>query len=759
LTALSAAQVSAQTDDAAIDKLLDDGFASVATGKYTEMEAAGREALRLSEASGDRYRTARALILLGSAHYNESHIPEAFDELQRGEQLAIALDDIPLRKLACQMLGNTLRNMGRYGDALQKFEEWRVQNRRLPNPEPQGRMTRALGIVYFEMSDVPRAEAMFREALTYARGAGDIGLEGQTLLSLAIVQKSAGRLREAVSTGEEALARARAFGNMAVQAEVLNTIGDAYRQLGDLAAAVERFESARDIATSIAYNGLLAQVTERLGAIEAARGRYAEAIDGYRRAAETYAALGNPPEKRWTVEQGWARAARALGRRAEATAHFSEAVRLIEALEAGTVPTELERALPIATRRNVFEEASDVLLEDGRTGEALEMADRSRARAFLHGLGDTTANLAIPPLATVDRMRRLTEGGRVLVEFMLGDDYSAVWALGDGGVAQARLPGRSRVDALVTAERAELNRSVTALNAAASRRAADRRARELYQMLLAPIAGALAGATSVLIVPDGSLAYVPFEALRPTDTAYLVEQMPISYAQSAASALALLDRPRQESSDVRRRALIAFGDPAYEPPSRGGAPQWTPLPSSRAEVTAISARYPQRDREIRLGRDATDRAVQSIDLRPFKYVHFAVHGFIDADDPAHSGLALARAPGSDGLLQVDDIMALRLDADVVTLSACRTAAGPLLNGEGLLSLGRPFFYAGARRVVGTLWDVNDASTAALMETFYARLNSGVPVAEALRQAKLSLIRGPRAAWTHPHHWSAFIEME
>jgi CHAT domain-containing protein len=132
---------------------------------------------------------------------------------------------------------------------------------------------------------------------------------------------------------------------------------------------------------------------------------------------------------------------------------------------------------------------------------------------------------------------------------------------------------------------------------------------------------------------------------------------------------------------------------------------------------------------------------------------------MDADDPAKSGLALSGAPGGDGLLQVDDITKLKLTADLVTLSACRTAAGPLLNGEGLLSLGRAFFYAGARRVVGTLWDVNDASTAQLMDAFYARLNDGAPVAEALRQAKLSLIHGSRAAWSHPHHWSPFVEME
>ena len=124
----------------------------------------------------------------------------------------------------------------------------------------------------------------------------------------------------------------------------------------------------------------------------------------------------------------------------------------------------------------------------------------------------------------------------------------------------------------------------------------------------------------------------------------------------------------------------------------------------------------------------------------------------------HLVLWIEMAPDSseDGILQVGEIMRLKLHADLVTLSACSTGLGKLVDGEGILGLTRAFFYAGAANVTVSLWNVNDSATASLMESFYGNLNRGLPKREAMRQAKLSLLHSSQSLWQHPHFWAAFV---
>jgi CHAT domain-containing protein len=139
-------------------------------------------------------------------------------------------------------------------------------------------------------------------------------------------------------------------------------------------------------------------------------------------------------------------------------------------------------------------------------------------------------------------------------------------------------------------------------------------------------------------------------------------------------------------------------------------------------------------------------------------VHFAVHGFVDEENFARSGviLALQNNDKQDGILQMTEIMRLKLNSDLVTLSACRTGLGKVVGGEGVLGLTRAFLYAGSRSVVASLWNVNDTATAELMKSFYAHLKKGESKDEALRQAKLTLLKGKQANWRHPYYWAPFV---
>jgi CHAT domain-containing protein len=181
------------------------------------------------------------------------------------------------------------------------------------------------------------------------------------------------------------------------------------------------------------------------------------------------------------------------------------------------------------------------------------------------------------------------------------------------------------------------------------------------------------------------------------------------------------------------------------------------LPSTRIEVDAIARLYPGVTQAY-LGNDATEERAKSVGTDA-RYLHFACHGILDGQFPLDSALALTvperPAEGQDnGLLQAWEIYErVRIDADLVTLSACETALGKQMGGEGLIGLTRAFQYAGARSILASLWAVSDESTADLMRRFYTHLKAGETKDEALRDAQLELIRGGKYA--HPYHWAAF----
>jgi CHAT domain-containing protein len=224
--------------------------------------------------------------------------------------------------------------------------------------------------------------------------------------------------------------------------------------------------------------------------------------------------------------------------------------------------------------------------------------------------------------------------------------------------------------------------------------------------------------------------------------------------------------------------LVAFGDPRYPSVSGDRAEalhdlearsavargvSFIPLPASRREVAAIAALFPGSARTF-VGADATEERAKSV-ADEARYVHFAAHGVLDERFPLNSALALTipakPAEGQEnGLLQAWEVFdQVRLDADLVALSACETALGKEMGGEGLLGLVRAFHYAGARSVLASLWAVADMSTSDLMKRFYGHLKAGRRQDEALRLAQMEMIRGrpsgARARRVSPYHWAAF----
>ena len=178
------------------------------------------------------------------------------------------------------------------------------------------------------------------------------------------------------------------------------------------------------------------------------------------------------------------------------------------------------------------------------------------------------------------------------------------------------------------------------------------------------------------------------------------------------------------------------------------------LPSSRTEVLKIGKHFSKRDRDIYLGEKASEHTLKTLPLNNYRIIHFACHAMLDEKVPFRSALIIAPGPDNDedGFLQVREIYGLKMDADIVVLSACQTGRGSLEKGEGFLGLPRIFFYAGTKSVVSTFWRISDRSTSVFMDVFYGHLSRGYSKTKALQLAKIKMIR---SEYSHPFYWAAF----
>jgi len=298
----------------------------------------------------------------------------------------------------------------------------------------------------------------------------------------------------------------------------------------------------------------------------------------------------------------------------------------------------------------------------------------------------------------------------------------------------------------------------------------------LYESLFLPVMETiLPSIKHLIIVPDGILYYLPFETLKILpgtglyENNFLVEQFKISYVPSCSSLLFLLERKTPKFSAPR---ILALGnpmltgtdlkeDPFSQPVSlieKLYADQGfdlSPLPFSRKEVKNVVKFFNKKNRHIYLDSRANEALIKSLPLKDYQVIHFACHGLLDEYFRFRSALVLSggKNDDEDGFLQVREIYNLKMNAEMIVLSACQTGRGKLEQGEGVLGLPRIFFYTGAQSVLTSLWRIHDKSTSKFMNLFYEYLFQGKSKVQALRMAKLRMMK---SRFSHPHYWAAFV---
>jgi CHAT domain-containing protein len=358
----------------------------------------------------------------------------------------------------------------------------------------------------------------------------------------------------------------------------------------------------------------------------------------------------------------------------------------------------------------------------------------------------------------------LTDARTALLEFVVTEDRSYLFVV----TRAARVDVRVYPLAITQPDLTDLTERFRLLLSTVDNRFSQP-ARELYDLLLAPAAAQLRGKTRLVIVPDGPLWEVPFQALLTPRDRYLADDHTVFYVPSL-TVLQQMMQPRQDR--VPRPAkptLLALGNPslgqrAVAPGSaRMADDTLEPLPEAERQVQALQGMYGSSGGKSYLGADAREGRFKS-EAANYTILHLATHGMVDNRAPMYSSLVFAQTTqtdGEDGLLEAWELMTLDLKADVVVLSACETARGRISHGEGMIGLTWALFVAGAPTTVVSQWKVRSDSTADLMIAFHRRLRARLArspgqrdLAGALRMAALEIKRDPR--YRHPFYWAPFV---
>jgi CHAT domain-containing protein len=406
----------------------------------------------------------------------------------------------------------------------------------------------------------------------------------------------------------------------------------------------------------------------------------------------------------------------------------------------------------------------------------------------------------------------------LLLEYSLGDDASYLFVVSQTSITWRQLPKRAEIEAaarrlrgLLTAPQPQPGDAEAKYRARikAAGEGYWAQAAELSRMLLGPVASEL-GKKRLAIVADGALQYIPFAALPAPSLGNDggrnsgAEPLPLFVEHEivslpSASTLATLRRETAGRKPAEK-SLAVLADPVFEDDdtrvrqdvSKAGAKEKTRsansgetdvgflqmtrsgretgvigaegafgrLLNTRREATAISALVPERERMQALDFEASRTTALRPELGEYRIVHFATHGLLNTIHPELSGIVLSLVDEAghqqDGFLRLQDIYNLKLPAELVVLSACQTGLGKEIRGEGLVGLARGFMYAGAPRIVASLWKVDDRATSELMKRFYQGMlgPEALSAAGALRQAQMSIWK--QKQWRAPYYWAAFV---
>ena len=689
--------------------LLNLGNVFEAVGDYDSAAIAYQQSLKLAEESRDRTGTAIALSNLGAVYANQGKDEAAIATFQKSLAIHRAIKNRAGEASTLINLGSTQHSLGKRDDAIGYYQQSLAIAQQLNNRHLAGEALGSLGLAYEDLKDFPKAIAHHRQSLKIGRSLNDPAATGTALNNLAHALFGAGKLTEAEATLRTAVTQLDALRpglSDLYRVSIFDTQVHTYSLLQQVLIAAKKYEAALEVAEqgrARAFVELLArrQAKGKEGERREARGIHPTLITQNSK-LKTQNSFSSP----FTIAK-----IKAVARQQNATL-----------VEYAIVPDD-----DFKFRGKQRARESELLI--WVVNPSGQVAFR---RVDLKPLW--SQNLSLTQLVSISRqcLYPTANCNRLLnITQKTPSEQTGAILVPRGSANAANAPRRSRNPAM----------------------------QRLHQLLIQPIADLLPTNPNarIVFIPQESLFLVPFPALQTADGTYLIEQ----HTLITAPAIQILDLTRkqrlaQQKDQTISRSLIV-GNPTMP---IVGTEALSPLPSSEEEAQQIAGLLKTK---ALIGSQATERQIVQ-ELPQAKRVHLATHGLLEygqdlgdvgipgaiALAPSQGRLTLASDPGNDGLLTSNEILDLRLKADLVVLSACDTGRGRI-TGDGVVGLSRAFISAGVSSVVVSLWAVSDASTANLMVSFYQALQRQPDKAKALRQAMLETMK----TYPRPLDWAAF----
>jgi CHAT domain-containing protein len=693
------------------------GFAHLALGEYQQAYTA------LSQAQGKQLSNLEAETLtrigLGEACRYLGLYSKALEHLQMAQKLARSQAE---NARVAHAIAEVRFALGQYREAQQEYETALQLRRRAGDQVGAAETLQRLGRVKHVSKAFTAAEKLYEEALLNLKGANTNARKASILNDLGVLYAAQGKMDKAKTTLEEALNMSRLGGN-AGRIQALLNLGALYRQMNQANPAIALLEEALALARR---NGDKPSETKALSEL-----------------GETYLKFKKP---------------------AQAVPVLKSSIDIFESLRPGLL--DADKVALFETHLQTYRNLQTALVRQQQPEAALAIAERSRARAFVELLANRLSDsprLPKPPsLKEIQAIAQQKQVTLVTYSIAYGTDQQEsalyTWVVKptgevnfrqvnlkalqqDNNVSLSEIAQKSRLVASIGTDYipTELDRVVVSMRGKfrASKASTDNApilasVQSAYQILIQPIADLLPKdpQARVVFIPQGALLMVPFAALQDASGKFLIEKHTLSVAPSI-QALTLTKSQARNAANA-----LVIGNPTPMPQ------ELSPLPGAEAEAKAIAQLL--KTKPI-VGSQATKSAVLDR-ISNASLIHFATHGLLEEQQALQSSLALA---GS--VLTADEILNLRLKADLAVLSACDTGRGKI-TGDGVIGLSRSLMSAGVPSVVVSLWMVPDEATSVLMTEFYRNLQSNPDKAQSLRQAMLTTMK----KFPNPRDWAGFM---
>ncbi len=790
------------------------GVAYNSLGEYQKALECYDQALPLRRAVGNRRGEAYTLANIGDLYEVLGEYQKAMEYHDQSLLLGRAVGDRSLEAHLLNSIGRVSDALGYYQKALEHYSQALALFRDMSNQRGESNTLSDIGSVHQKLGDYQKASDYHNQALSIRRAIGHRGGEALSLNNIGLVSSALGESQKALENFNQALALQRAVVNRKGEALTLFAIARVERNRGNLVEARARMEAALDNIESLRTKVTGQEL--RASFLASVRDFYDFQVDLLARLHERQPSAGHDAAALVASERGRARSL--LETLGEARADIRQGVDpgLLERERSlhQQINANSERLTRLLGGKHTEEQALAAKKElDSLVREYQQLQAQIRTTSPRYA-----ALTQPVPLSLKEIQQQVLDNDTLLLEYALGEERSYLWAVTPTSITSFVLPKRAEIetaarrayDLLMTSHKRESKRQAELAASDLSRMVLGPVAEQLgkkrllivsegalqyipFGALPAPIGDTEKGgrgdtATNntstdlrVPASPRPRVSSVPLVVTHeivnlPSASVLAVLRRELTGRQVAPKTLAVFADPIFQSDDPRvKRAEVKTEMESGQPSTKSqhgrlsesdltrsaresGLMTFERLRFTRQEADTIVAQARDRDSLKALDFAASRATVTTTDLDQYRIVHFATHSLLNSQHPELSGIVLSlvneQGRPQDGFLRAHDIYNLKLGAELVVLSACQTALGKEIKGEGLAGLTRGFMYAGAERVVASLWDVKDEATAELMKRFYrGMLREGLRPAEALREAQISMWKEPR--WGAPYYWAGF----